>query len=68
MIDAVSQDTPDLIIAPMLKTAVPEEVWSKHVCLIVHPGVKGDRGPVVTGLGDYDWAKNLGCHHPASRR
>jgi putative two-component system protein, hydrogenase maturation factor HypX/HoxX len=44
MIDAVSQDTPDLIIAPMLKARVPEAVWSKHVCLIVHPGVKGDRG------------------------
>jgi putative two-component system hydrogenase maturation factor HypX/HoxX len=51
MIDAVSQDTPDLIIAPMLKTAVPEEVWSEHVCLIVHPGVKGDRGAF-----SLDWA------------
>ena len=55
MIDAVSQDTPDLIIAPMLKTAVPEEVWSKHVCLIVHPGVKGDRGP-----SSLDWAITTG--------
>ena len=51
IIDAVSQDTTDLIIAPMLKTAVPEEVWSKHVCLIVHPGVKGDRG-----ASSLDWA------------
>jgi putative two-component system hydrogenase maturation factor HypX/HoxX len=55
MIDAVSQDTPDLIIAPMLKTAVPEEVWSKHVCLIVHPGVKGDRG-----ASSLDWAITTG--------
>jgi putative two-component system protein, hydrogenase maturation factor HypX/HoxX len=55
MIDAVSQDTPDLIIAPMLKTAVPEEVWSKHVCLIVHPGVKGDRGAY-----SLDWAITTG--------
>jgi putative two-component system protein, hydrogenase maturation factor HypX/HoxX len=55
MIDAVSQDTPDLIIAPMLKAAVPEEVWSKHVCLIVHPGVKGDRG-----ASSLDWAITTG--------
>ena len=51
MIDAVAQDRPDLIIAPMLKAAVPEEVWSKHTCLIVHPGVKGDRG-----ASSLDWA------------
>jgi putative two-component system hydrogenase maturation factor HypX/HoxX len=55
MIDAVAQDTPDLIIAPMLKTPVPEEVWSKHVCLIVHPGVKGDRG-----ASSLDWAITTG--------
>lgn len=29
----------------MLKTAIPEQVWRRHVCLIVHPGIKGDRGP-----------------------
>jgi putative two-component system hydrogenase maturation factor HypX/HoxX len=42
---------PDLIIAPMLKIAIPEEVWSRHLCLIVHPGIKGDRGP-----SSLDWA------------
>lgn len=36
---------PDLVIAPMLTTAVPEEVWSAYPCLIVHPGPPGDRGP-----------------------
>lgn len=55
MKDAVSQDAPDLVIAPMLKAAVPEEVWSKHVCLIVHPGVKGDRG-----ASSLDWAITTG--------
>src|SRR5580704_10406861 len=45
MIAAVSCEAPDLIIAPMLKIAIPEEVWSRHLCLIVHPGIKGDRGP-----------------------
>ena len=51
MIAAASRDAPDLIIAPMLKIAVPEEIWSRHLCLIVHPGIKGDRGP-----SSLDWA------------
>ena len=51
MIDAVSHDTPDLIIAPMLKSAIPEEVSSRCLCLIVHPGIIGDRGP-----SSLDWA------------
>ncbi|WP_327372752.1 hydrogenase maturation protein [Streptomyces sp. NBC_01216] len=42
---AVRRHAPDLILAPMLRTAVPEEVWSAHTCLIVHPGPVGDRGP-----------------------
>jgi putative two-component system protein, hydrogenase maturation factor HypX/HoxX len=51
MIAAVSREMPDLIIAPMLKVAIPEEIWSRHLCLIVHPGIKGDRGP-----SSLDWA------------
>src|SRR5512137_1822211 len=51
MIDAASQNAFDVIICPMLTTAVPEAVWSKHICLIVHPGVKGDRG-----ASSLDWA------------
>src|SRR3984893_814011 len=51
MIAAVSREVPDLIIAPMLKIALPREVWSRHLCLIVHPGIKGDRGP-----SSLDWA------------
>lgn len=42
---------PDLIICPFLKEKIPEDVWSKHLCLIVHPGIKGDRGP-----SSLDWA------------
>jgi putative two-component system hydrogenase maturation factor HypX/HoxX len=42
---AVRHHAPDLVIAPMLTTAVPEEVWSAYPCLIVHPGPPGDRGP-----------------------
>ncbi|WP_037604234.1 hydrogenase maturation protein [Streptacidiphilus rugosus] len=36
---------PDLVIAPMLKSAIPEDVWSSVTCLVVHPGPLGDRGP-----------------------
>ncbi|MGE5027545.1 MAG: hydrogenase maturation protein [Betaproteobacteria bacterium] len=54
--DAVTQEAvtlyrPDLVIAPFLKRAIPEAVWRKQVCLIVHPGIKGDRGPSAL-----DWA------------
>ncbi|MFD7258192.1 enoyl-CoA hydratase-related protein [Streptomyces sp. NPDC059874] len=42
---AVRRHRPDLVVAPMLTSAVPEEVWSAHTCLIVHPGPVGDRGP-----------------------
>ena len=51
MIAAASREAPDLILAPMLKIAIPREVWSRHLCLIVHPGIKGDRGP-----SSLDWA------------
>ncbi|MCB5906150.1 hypothetical protein LIU39_01660 [Streptomyces sp. SF28] len=43
--DAVHRNRPDLIIAPMLKSPVPYDIWSTHTCLIVHPGPAGDRGP-----------------------
>ncbi|MEU8544236.1 enoyl-CoA hydratase-related protein [Streptomyces sp. NPDC048717] len=42
---AVGRHAPDLVLAPMLKTVVPRDVWSGRPCLIVHPGPVGDRGP-----------------------
>ncbi|RTL89896.1 MAG: hydrogenase maturation protein [Hyphomicrobiales bacterium] len=51
MLDAAKRETPDLIVAPMLKAAVPEAIWRRRVCLIVHPGIVGDRGP-----SSLDWA------------
>ena len=51
MISAALGQQPDLIIAPMLKIAIPQDVWSRYLCLIVHPGIKGDRGP-----SSLDWA------------
>ncbi|WP_222423810.1 enoyl-CoA hydratase-related protein [Lysobacter antibioticus] len=48
---AVARERPQLIVAPMLKSAIPEDIWRRHVCLIVHPGIVGDRGP-----SSLDWA------------
>ncbi|GAB7035126.1 hydrogenase maturation protein [Streptomyces sp. NPDC021749] len=56
LLDVVRRHAPDLIVAPMLTTAVPREVWSAHTCLIVHPGPVGDRGP-----SSVDWAVHLGA-------
>lgn len=54
--EAVRRTSPDLVIAPMLKTAIPADIWSAHVCLIVHPGPVGDRGP-----SSLDWAVHTGA-------
>src|SRR5262245_15973251 len=51
---AVARHTPELIVCPMLKSIIPESVWSRHLCLIVHPGPRGDRGP-----SSLDWAIEL---------
>jgi len=48
---AVRDHDPELILAPMLRTAIPEDVWRAHTCLVVHPGPPGDRGP-----SSLDWA------------
>jgi len=42
---------PELVIATFLKRAIPEDIWRAVRCLIVHPGVPGDRGPAAL-----DWA------------
>ncbi len=50
--EAVELWRPDVILAPFLKRAIPAVVWQRHLCLIVHPGPPGDRGPVGARLGD----------------
>jgi putative two-component system hydrogenase maturation factor HypX/HoxX len=50
-VEAVALFRPDLLIAPFLKRAIPESVWGSTRCLIVHPGIQGDRGP-----SSLDWA------------
>ena len=41
---AFDRARPDVVVAPYLKRAIPESLWSARPCLIVHPGVRGDRG------------------------
>ncbi|MDU8929659.1 hydrogenase maturation protein [Alisedimentitalea sp. MJ-SS2] len=49
--EAVELFAPDVILAPFLKRAIPADIWQNHLCLVVHPGVIGDRGPSAL-----DWA------------
>lgn len=48
---AVELFKPDIVLASFLKRAIPEDVWRAVPCLIVHPGVRGDKGPSAL-----DWA------------
>ncbi len=43
--EAIALFAPDVILAPYLKRAIPADIWQNHFCLIVHPGIVGDRGP-----------------------
>src|SRR5690349_12121829 len=52
---AVATHEPGLIVCPFLKRMIPESIWSRYRCLIVHPGPVGDRGP-----SSLDWAIELG--------
>lgn len=51
---AVRVHGPELIVCPFLKTMIPESIWARYCCLIVHPGPRGDRGP-----SSLDWAVEL---------
>lgn len=56
--EAVELFRPDVILAPFLKRAIPPALWQRHLCLIVHPGPPGDRGPSAL-----DWAILHGVSH-----
>ncbi len=51
MKETVDNYKPDLIICPFLTSKIPAEIYEKYICLIVHPGIKGDRG-----ASSLDWA------------
>jgi putative two-component system protein, hydrogenase maturation factor HypX/HoxX len=48
---AVDQFRPDLILCPMLGQVIPRDLWETYPCLILHPGIVGDRGG-----NSLDWA------------
>ena len=50
--EAVALYRPDLVIAPFLKRAIPEDVWRSVRCLIVHPGAAGRPRAFGARLGD----------------
>src|SRR5262249_41415148 len=56
MREGVRRYDPDLVIAPMLTTAIPADIWSSWPCFVIHPGPKGDRGP-----SSLDWAIMTGA-------
>ncbi|WP_139559123.1 hydrogenase maturation protein [Methylotetracoccus oryzae] len=51
MREAVAQFEPDLVLCPMLAQVIPRDVWERYTCLILHPGIVGDRGG-----NSLDWA------------
>ena len=51
IIEGVALFKPDIIICPFLKQKIPASIWRHYVCLIIHPGIKGDRG-----ASSLDWA------------
>ena len=53
--EAVKMFRPDVVLAPFLKRRIPEAIWAHTVCMVVHPGIPGDRGPSAL-----DWAIHRG--------
>ena len=51
LIEGVELCKPDLILCPFLTRKLPAEIYENYTCLIVHPGIKGDRG-----ASSLDWA------------
>ena len=42
---AVGEHDPELIVCPFLKTLIPETIWRRRRCLVVHPGPAATAGP-----------------------
>jgi putative two-component system hydrogenase maturation factor HypX/HoxX len=58
--ESVALHRPDLVIAPFLKRAIPDDVWRSVRCLVVHPGPPGDRGPAALDWAILDGASEWG--------
>ena len=55
ILSAVWAAQPDVILSVILHAPIPESVWREYLCLTVHPGIPGDRGPAAL-----DWAIQRG--------
>ncbi len=53
--EGVALYKPDLIICPFLTKKIPVDIYTRYKCLIIHPGIRGDRGP-----SSLDWAIQQG--------
>lgn len=51
MREAVGRHQPDLILCPMLAQIIPPDIWENYACLVLHPGIIGDRSSA-----SLDWA------------
>lgn len=51
LLEGVELFHPELILCPFLTRRIPATIYQRYKCLIVHPGIKGDRGP-----SSLDWA------------
>ena len=49
--EIVNEHKPEWILCPFLKKQIPSEVWKEKKCIVIHPGIKGDRG-----ASSLDWA------------
>ena len=43
--EALALWRPELVVAPFLKRRIPESIWRAQRCIVIHPGIEGDRGP-----------------------
>ena len=55
LLEGVGLFKPDLIICPFLTQKIPAAIYEAYKCLVVHPGIVGDRGP-----SSLDWAIQKG--------
>lgn len=55
LLEGVQLFQPNLILCPFLTKRLPATIYEHYPCLIVHPGIKGDRGP-----SSLDWAIQQG--------
>lgn len=41
----IDETRPDIVVAPILRRAIPAQVLARLPCLVIHPGPPGDAGP-----------------------